>query len=186
MIRWNFGGSRYKRTGAQALTYDPNGNLTNYDAKVFTYDVFNRLVEVRSNGQAVAQYVYDALNRRTEKIVGAQTTFSYYSGDDLIEEVTGGQTNRYVYQDAIDSPVAMIRGAAVYYYLRDWQNNVKAVADAGGALVEYYVYSLFGRTEIFDANSVTQAQSIVGNPFGFGGQMVSCRLPSRGNLRRRT
>jgi YD repeat-containing protein len=44
-------GNQYSQIGAQALRYDSQGSLTDWNNRDFAYDYLSRLVEVRSNGQ---------------------------------------------------------------------------------------------------------------------------------------
>ena len=54
------------------LTYDLNGNMSTMvktgDSKAFTYDVENRLIDVKKNSITVGQYFYDGDGGRTRKI----------------------------------------------------------------------------------------------------------------------
>ena len=75
-----------------SLSYDDNGNLTDDGIFEYVYDAWNRLVEVTrrvDDETTVAEYEYDAKNRRTKKTVsncgveetendGGNTTVHYY------------------------------------------------------------------------------------------------------------
>ena len=75
-----------------SLSYDDNGNLTDDGLFKYVYDAWNRLVEVTrrvDDETTVAEYEYDAKNRRTKKTVsncgveetendGGNTTVHYY------------------------------------------------------------------------------------------------------------
>lgn len=54
------------------LSYDLNGNMSTMvktgDSKAFTYDVENRLMDVKKNGSTIAQYFMDGDGGRTAKI----------------------------------------------------------------------------------------------------------------------
>ena len=81
--------------------YDEDGNLTNYDGKVYSWNAENRLVavvpETPANGDAKIEYVYDYMGRRVSKqefdyagdawVVSADTRF-LYDGWNLIREVS--------------------------------------------------------------------------------------------------
>ncbi|MBI4847663.1 MAG: hypothetical protein HY808_03680 [Nitrospirae bacterium] len=55
-------------SGAKKI-YDPNGNLTDNGTFLLAYDFNNRLIEVKAkaDNKLVAQYFYDAFNRRISK-----------------------------------------------------------------------------------------------------------------------
>ncbi len=55
------------------MTYDNNGNLTVDGVYTYVYDAWNRLVEVQrvasGDTTTIAEYEYDAKNRRVSKTV---------------------------------------------------------------------------------------------------------------------
>ena len=55
--------------------------------RTFTYNDAQRLVSVTENSTTLGQYTYDALGRRTKKVVGETTTlYLYDQNGSLIEE----------------------------------------------------------------------------------------------------
>ncbi len=72
--------------------HDANGNLTDDGTLLMEYDALNRLVEVarKSDSQQIAEYAYDADNRRQRKIVTN-------GGKDSVSALNG--TTQYVYHD---------------------------------------------------------------------------------------
>ena len=57
-----------------------------------------------------------------------------------------------------------------YYYLTDTNNNVTAVTDSSGNVVERYVYSAFGNVQVYTPDYATLlSASAVGNRLFFGG-----------------
>jgi hypothetical protein len=66
--------------GSATLTFDANGNMTTDEAgKIYVYDAWNRLVEVKSGSTTLASYKVDALSRRIQETVNSVTTNLYYS-----------------------------------------------------------------------------------------------------------
>jgi YD repeat-containing protein len=68
------------------LTYDDNGNLTRKqnaaqpsDVTTYTWDTRDRLVRIDAPG-VTATFAYDALNRRSERIVNGESTRYVYDG----------------------------------------------------------------------------------------------------------
>lgn len=160
--------NQYTRVGSEPLHYDVNGSLTGRGQAGYRYDYRGRLVEVRSNGLAVASYSYDALNRRVGKDTAAGHRAYYYDGEALVdEEVSGSWGQSTLFADTIDTPVVLLRGGQVYYYLRDWRANVSAITDAAGRPVEQYLYSLFGQMQVRDGNGHQLTHSGVGNIWTF-------------------
>ena len=133
---------------------DARGNMTGDGTRVYVYDRANRLVEVREGGQAVAQYTYDALNRRVTKYVvqNSLTTRYIYDGSQVIEEHENGLPARtYVYGLYVDDPLMMeISAGQSYLYLKDRQYSVTALANDTGQIIETYDYSAFGHMQMLD------------------------------------
>lgn len=71
------------------LTYDANGNLTKDERGFsFTYDAWNRLMQVKNAGNSVvASYYYDGLGRRMVEMSGGLARRFYHSLDwQVVEE----------------------------------------------------------------------------------------------------
>ena len=164
-------GNQYSQIGAQSLRYDVQGNLIDWNSRDFVYDYLARLIEVRSNGQSVARYSYDAGNRRVSKDTAAGHHAFFYDRDDLIDEsVNGGWARSTLYGETLDTPVVLLSGGTVYYYLRDWRANIAVITDSSGSPVESYEYSLFGQMSILAAAGNPVPQSTLGNVWTYAGR----------------
>jgi RHS repeat-associated protein len=164
-------GNQYSQIGAQSLHYDARGNLIDWNNRDYVYDYLARLIEVRSNGQSVARYSYDAANRRVSKDTVAGHQAFYYDRDDLIDETVNGDWARStVYGGTVDTPVCLLTGGLAYYYLRDWRANIAVLTDSSGSPVESYEYSLFGRMRILTAVGIPVPQSTIGNVWTYAGR----------------
>jgi len=144
----------YTEFAGQTQKHDTNGNRT-ADAR-FTYhwDALNRLREVRRarDGEPVATYDYDALDRRVRKQVanGDQTreTRFFYSGWQCVEEQNGeGRTMRqYIYGQKLDDLLAVAQFDSeqsprlLYVHRDDRPHNVVAVTDEAGDIVDRFAY----------------------------------------------
>ena len=154
-------------TGNQA-----GGNLIDDVTHEYTYDAWNRIVEVvgSTTQDEIASYSYDALGRRINKKVsnsGALNTagagdFYYYDGNRLLEHHHDSPTSGEDYLrehvwglEYIDEAVAQYdtepgQAGELYYILIDANYNVVAVVDAGngstppGTLVQQYNYWPYG------------------------------------------
>src|SRR5206468_10047853 len=74
--------------GGTSFSYDQNGNLTADAGKTYNWNGRNELVSV--SGAVSASFQYDALGRRTSKIVGGLSTSYLYDGTNIVQESSGG------------------------------------------------------------------------------------------------
>src|SRR5262245_21537838 len=101
--------------------YDANGNLIDDGNNLYQYDAFNRLRRVirKPDNAVIAVYRYDALWRRTERIVtnterlvtgnvNDQVKY-FYDGWQEIEERRDEVTQQYVYGEWLDEPLTLDR-----------------------------------------------------------------------------
>ena len=177
------------------LAYDgisgqSNGNLANDGRYAYTWDALNRLVQVNHAGAGfVSAYVYDALNRRIRKSLGATFTDYLYSGWRCIEDRDSSNNliAQYIWGIYLDELVQMQTYAATgsqslaagtYYPLVDLLYRTTALTDSSGNIVEAYDSDAYGNTLVFtavgtghswwDPNAVQAA--IPACPFIFTGQ----------------
>lgn len=86
-----------------ALTYDNNGNRTSDGTNTHVWDSRNRLVSM--SGGATATFNYDALGRRTNKVVNSVASQFLYDGNDIAAEIGGGVVGaNYLRSLNIDEP----------------------------------------------------------------------------------
>jgi YD repeat-containing protein len=90
------------------IPIDPNGNLTSKTEGtadwVYEWIAENQLTRAEKNGADVARFAYDPLGRRVENIAGGVTTSFTYDDDNILREVRGGATPRYVQDLGSTSP----------------------------------------------------------------------------------
>jgi RHS repeat-associated protein len=182
------------------LTYDKNGNATDTGYSTLggqsfpggglrmEWDALNRLKKVYQNTNTpgstgddvlVAEYVYDAQNRRMRKVVTNSgglngTTDFYYDGWRVVEERDGSDavTNQYTYGNYLDEvwtldnrrssgTVASLNdnsGTNRHFYLSNTLYHVYGLTNEGssttpGTLKEAYQYDAYGKqTVITDGN----------------------------------
>jgi RHS repeat-associated protein len=152
------------------LSYDNNGNLTKDCVYTYAYDEENRLVAVTRNSDSVvvAQYQFDALSRRVQKMAnpsGMPTTTRYFYDDARIieEQNTSGATQAtYVYGNYVDEVLTMDRGGQPYYYHQNALWSVEVITDSTAIVVERDAYDAYG--------SPTTLVSAIGNPYLFTGR----------------
>ena len=124
--------------GNSALTVDANGNTTAISAAGsvygFGYNNRNRLTVAQLGGSTLANYTYDALGRRIQKIANGQTeSYVYDEAGQLLAE--SGATNRdYIWMDGI--PVANIDtssgSSTMTYVTADQLGTPRVIANANG------------------------------------------------------
>ncbi|HWY51493.1 MAG TPA: RHS repeat-associated core domain-containing protein [Chthoniobacterales bacterium] len=80
------------------------------------------------------------------------TIFSVWDGDwAILEEYTTSNVLVQQYLEGYHGLVKTFVGTAVYYY-QDELGSTSHIANASGALLEYYKYDLYGKPTYFDAN----------------------------------
>ena len=178
---------QYTSTPFDDRTYDANGNLASRDPlgapppDSFDYDYANRLVQYTDGASGlVTEYAYDALGRRTQRILDAlgtpQETLFFHAGGHLIEETDGGggTTATYVWssrgfepEGELRDPVSVVRGGTTSVFHLDPQGSVAAASDSVGSLAEQYEYGPFGELRISDGQGTPLSASAIGNPILF-------------------
>ena len=145
-------------------SYDANGNTTSFpkpaslgDGMTATYDAWNRLVKVADSGGTVAEYQYDGLDRRTEKIAGGTTLHDYFSDQwQTLEERTGSSASadrQFVWgQRYLDDLILRDRASERLYALQDALFNVVALTSNTGAVQERFAYQPYGQSEPLDSD----------------------------------
>ncbi len=96
-----------------------------------------------ATGSATWSYTYDSNGLRTSR-TGGNLTYQYiYEGDKLVMLKRGNTVMRFVY-DAQGRPMMMDYNGTPYYYIRNAQGDVMALADANGVRVVRYTYDAWG------------------------------------------
>ncbi len=183
---------------------DGNGNQTDNGTFQLEYDYRNRLRRVtrKADGVLIATYSYDGTDRRIRKVVTGSgdldgVTDYYYDDWQAVEERDGSDQvlRQYVYGLYLDEPLVMDRnldgddvatgsGDQRLFYHQNTLLSTFALTDAGGEIVEAYLYDAYGRQTVFlpgangtldfglDDVAVPGGHSAVGNPFAFTGRRL--------------
>ncbi len=146
----------------------------------------SRSPRVNRAGILIADYHYDALGRRVEKVVAAGTTTRYLlDGVEVVEEydAVGNWQARYVYEDGIDRPRCMDRADIAdvngnqnttevlrFHYHQQALGSVTEVTQPTGAVVEWVTYDVYGQPIIRDQQGNVITQSAIANPYLFTGR----------------
>ncbi len=135
----------------------------------YTYDAQNRLLTATKNG-TTETFTYDGLNRQvTRKIGTASPLYNVYDGWDLIAEYNAGSSiplNAY-----LNGAGGLVKNltANIYYY-QDASGSTSHVANAAGALLEWYRYDLHGTPIFYDSSNTQISGSNYGIRHLFTGQ----------------
>jgi len=136
-------------------SYDNNGNQiqkTNKSTSAFTlyeYDAENKLIRVVREDGSIVNYKYDGLGRRIEKEVDSVVTQYIYDNEDILLEL-GGSNNiiaRYTHGPGIDEPLIVDKSGASFFYHTDNLGSVTELTDTAGSVIQFYIYSSFGKIE---------------------------------------
>ena len=142
------------------LTYDANGNLTNDGVNTYVWDARNRLVSI--SGGATATFNYDALGRRTSKVIGSLMSQFLYAGNDIAAEIGGSAVGTsYLRSLNIDEPFIRQTGAGNEHYHADALGSSLVLSSSQGASGTTYTYEPFGKTTVTGGSA---------NPFQFTGR----------------
>jgi len=154
--------NQYPTVGADSYSYNNNGCLTGDGVWTFGYDAINRLTSAIKSG-VNASYLYDPLNRQSQKDVGGTKTRFIYSGAQRIAEyngTSGALITRFVHAKGLDEPVVEVTsGGAKTYFHRDRDGSIIAKSNTSGAVTNRYEYGPFG-----------ESAALSGTTFGYTGQ----------------
>jgi RHS repeat-associated protein len=140
---------RVSTSGAgTTYTYDPNGNLASKtegtDTWTYEWNAENQLTRVTKNSVEQARFSYDPLGRRVEKVAGSVTASFTYDRDNILREMQGATTLKYVHGRSADEPLAADGGTALEYFHRDGLGSIVKVTDAAGAVTLAREYDAWG------------------------------------------
>jgi RHS repeat-associated protein len=156
--------NQYGSVGSSSLSYDGNGNLTQFGSNSFSFNTENQLTGF-SNGSTTLAFEYDALSRQAVKAqTGGSSTRFLYSGFRNIadyDKTSGNLLTRHIFGAALDEPVADVDGTSgnVTYLHQDRNHSVVARTDSSGNVLSKDNFSAFG-----------ESSSLTTNRFGYTAQ----------------
>ncbi len=139
--------------GSQFVAIDSNGNLASKleDGHSWTYEwnAENQLKRVLKDSVEVARFAYDPAGRRVERVAGGITTTYLYDGEDILKQLDGASTVRYVHGPGIDEPMSAENGAGpLTYEHADGLGSELKQTDATGAVTFSRSYDAFGQLQV--------------------------------------
>lgn len=163
--------NQYTAVGGASPTYDPNGNLTNYNGWGYAYDAQNRLWGA-ANSNTTGLFTYDARNRVVSRVVNSTTNYYFYDDWNLVSDrdAAGNALQTYVHGPRIDELLFKTDGSNVVYYHHDALGNVTHLTDSYSRVVERYRYDIYGQASIKDGNGNPLTGTAYGNRFQFTGR----------------
>lgn len=142
----------------QSITYDAIGNPLSYKGNTLTWTMGRQLASYGSN-----TYTYNEDGIRTSKTVNGVTTKYYLNGTDIIEQTDGTNTLHFYY-DNTGEIIGFTYNDNQYFYIKNVQDDIIAIADNSGNIVSEYAYDPWGAVI-----SVTGSNTEIGNlnPFRY-------------------
>ena len=121
------------------ITYDNIGNMTSFNGK--TYSWLGRQLQ-SINGLATYTYNMDG-QRIGKKTSNADITY-YYNGDILAGQKNGNTVTSFMYDENGDY-IGFNYAGMNFYYIKNAQNDVIAIADSSGNVITSYTYDSWGK-----------------------------------------
>lgn len=142
--------NRIPRFGSAAYTFDEEGQTrTKTDGQgttTYDWDARGRLAKVTLPNGQVANYAYDALDRRTGRTAAGLTTNFLYDGQDVVlDRGTGGLLVDYLNGPGIDNKLRQTSSNfGALYFLKDHLGSTGLLANSTGGVMERTQYEAFG------------------------------------------
>ena len=142
----------------QTITYDAIGNPISYKGNTLTWTMGRQLASYGSN-----TYKYNEDGIRTSKTVNGVTTKYYLNGTDIVEQTDGTNTLHFYY-DNTGEIIGFTYNDNEYFYIKNAQDDIVAIADNLGNVISEYAYDPWGAVI-----SVTGSNTGIGNinPFRY-------------------
>lgn len=132
------------------ITYDEIGNPVTIGSTDLTW-VGRQLMQVADENNTVS-YAYNGDGQRVSKTVNGTTTEYFYNGEILAGQKTGDDVIVFMYDNNGDT-FGFIYNGTEYYYIKNAQNDIVAIADADGSVIANYYYDAWGYPEDITGNT---------------------------------
>ena len=145
----------------KTITYDAQGNPTNYMGTTLVWEKGRQLKQFGSN-----TYTYNNDGIRTSKTVGGVKHSYVLDGTNIVKETWGSNTLIPLYD--LDGTVCGINyNGTAYYFYKNLQGDVIAITNDVGTVVAKYVYDAWGKCTVTADTSGAGIATI--NPFRYRG-----------------
>lgn len=156
-------GNRLAKWSDESLSYDANGNLIGAGSVSYVWDERDRLKSIERNGSQVANFQYDAFNRRIVKSLGAENINLLYDGQQIVQEQKNGAISANLLTGLrLDEYFQRTTEGVSTTYLQDALDSTIALTDETGQVQTHYAYNAYG--------GVTVSGAINDNPYQFTGR----------------
>lgn len=105
----------------------------------------------KADGNEVT-YAYNGDGQRVSKTYNGTTTEYFYNGEILAGQKTGDDVIVFMYDNNGDA-FGFIYNETEYYYVKNAQNDIIAIADADGTVIANYYYDAWGKPEGITGNT---------------------------------
>ena len=164
-------GNRIATDGTQTFQFDADGILRQDGSYEYQADTRGRVRKIFEGGSLITAIEYDALGRPgviSEAGEAAKTLV--YFGDHVYQETEGNvPTRQFTRHPLSGMPIANHIGGKTLYCFWDARENLRALIDSDGRIVERYQYDAFGTPSVFDQNGQPKSNASFGLTPIFGG-----------------
>ena len=161
----------------QAVTYDEIGNPITFGSKSFEW--CGRQLERITDGDNTYVYSYNTDGDRVSKTVNGVKTEYFYNGSILAGQKTGDETLIFMYDNNGDAFGFNYNGEE-YYYIKNVQNDIVAIADKNGDIVANYYYDAWGNvTQITGNTALAQTNPLRYRSYYYDSETGYYHLKSR-------
>ena len=170
-VTYTYGNAKWKDLltayNGKSISYDANGNPTNYQGTAATWEKGRQLKTFGANS-----YKYNNEGIRIQKQTATEIHDYILDGSNIVKEIvsTTSRVQKYVneYLYDLDGTVCGIKyNETAYYFYKNQQGDVIAITDANGAVVAQYTYDAWGVPTIKSDTSGCGIATV--NPFRYRG-----------------
>ncbi len=126
-----------------AITYDNIGNMMSFGGRTFNWT--GRQLDSFADSNSYGIYYYNMDGQRIYKETNGVTTNYYYNGSTLAGQISSDGTKLIFLYDENGDIFGLTYGNDNYYYIKNAQNDVIAIADAWGNILCRYEYDAWGK-----------------------------------------
>ena len=138
------------------IAYDEIGNPLSIGSKQLTW--LGRQLQSIADGENTIEYAYNGDGNRISKTVNGVKTEFVYNGDILAGQKSGNDTLVFMYDNNSDIFGFILNGTE-YYYIKNAQNDVTAIADESGNVLANYAYDSWGKVTEITGNTALAEQN---------------------------
>jgi len=138
------------------ISYDEIGNPLSIGSKQLTW--LGRQLQSIADGENTIEYAYNGDGNRISKTVNGVKTEFVYNGDILAGQKSGNDTLVFMYDNNSDIFGFVLNGTE-YYYIKNAQNDVVAIADKDGNVLANYAYDSWGKVTEITGNTALAEQN---------------------------